>query len=76
MYKGPEIGINLLCDRDLGVRSQELGDEVGEAGKPEGVGFCGTRKGLWKALQRSAQVSDQIWFTFLNSTRSSVGKGL
>lgn len=36
MCKGPEVSINLMCDHDVGIKSQELGDRVGEARKPDG----------------------------------------
>lgn len=65
MCKGPEMQINLLCDRDLGIMSQEAGDEVREAGRPDQVGFCGLWKRVWKALVGFTQVSDLIWFSVL-----------
>src|SRR3712207_7208940 len=62
---------SLLCDRDLGIMSQEAGDEVREAGRPDQVGYCGLWKRVWKALVGSTQVSDLIWFSVLKRDRKS-----
>lgn len=43
--------------------SQEVGDEVGEAERPDCVGFCGRGK-VWKALEGFTQVSELIWLAF------------
>lgn len=41
MCKVPEMQINLMCDYDLGIMNQDLGDEVGENRKAR------VRRGLW-----------------------------
>lgn len=54
MCKGPEMQINLMCDCGLGIMNEEVGDEVGEAGRPECVGRWALEEDgrHWRVLHR------------------------